>query len=60
MVPKIYRDLYALDAPEARDNWTTAFFLYIWNIFQEKFQFSEPLGLNFQNKIPLILLHKDI
>ena len=45
--------------PKARDNWTIAFLLYISNIFQEKLQFSEPLGLSFQNKIPLILLHKE-
>ena len=49
----------ATHAPKARDNWTVAFLLYIWNIFQETFQFSEPLELSFQNKIPLILLHKD-
>ena len=27
---------------KAGDKWTVAFFLYIWNIFQEKLQFSEP------------------
>ena len=47
-------------ASKARDNWTITFLLYIWNIFQEKLQFSEPLGLGFQNEIPLILLQKDI
>ena len=46
-------------ASKAKDNWTIAFLLYIWNIFQGKLQFSEPVGLSFQNKIPLILLHKD-
>ena len=47
-------------APKARDNWTIAFILYIWNIFQEKLRFSESLGLSLRNKIPQIILHKDI
>ena len=42
-------------APKARDNWTIAF---LQNVFQGKLQFSKPLGLSFQNKIPLILSHK--
>ena len=45
--------------PKVRGNWTVAFLLYIQTILQEKLQFSEPLRLSFQNKIPLILLHKD-
>ena len=48
------------NAPKARDNWTIVFLLCIWNIFQEKLQFSEHLGLSFQKKVPLILLHEGI